>query len=287
MEIRNGLAVANEQPMKAMKSTTATTTMTTAAMPSMKPTTSGMSHPTGIATLSLKNHYDPAFRYYSMPNETKKAHPGNNYPDGEEGEWEWSGAALNKNRKVMATQCVEVRYSLTGTRVLRVYLNEPMTCDELMNRMHNLVARELQAPRLAVKLTFIPVDLTNMAVNVSLVQLHSWVEAWDREYDEQLDPSSDFWKKKECGNPHRCLFCGDPAIDVDTENMKHWPDGPFLTGDEYCERCCPCACCENCAMTIGGEHVCVGCVAEDGIQDLTDGQKRWLSFFRDTSQHEP
>ena len=234
MEIRNKW-IQLEQPMKAMKSTTATTTMTTTAMPSMKPTTSGMSHPTGIATLSLKNHYDPAFRYYSMPNETKKPHPGNTYSDGEEWEWEWSGAALNKNRMVMATICYEVRYSLTGTRVLRVYLNEPMTCDELMNCMHNLVARELQAPRLAVKLTFIPVDMTNMVVNVLLVQLHSWIAEWDPDYDEQLDPSSNFWQNQEHQNPHRCLFCGDPAIDVDVVNMGHH-------GDDYCNRCSPCAC---------------------------------------------
>ena len=111
-----------------------------------------------------------------------------------------------------------------------------------------------------------------MTVRVTVGRLHSWIDERRPDYDERLDPMSDFWMDLDPGWD-RCLLCGDFAIDVDElvdANEKR---------SANCKKCEPCAVCDNCKVTIRGEPVCMGCVEDEEVESLTAAQQRWYSFF--------
>ena len=150
---------------------------------------------------------------------------------------------------------------------------EQMTAFQLKNCVVTLLAEVLPAPRISIRLFWVPSVQAQFDVEFMLGLLTSWIDDLSL-YDEMYDPHSLYWEDH--GPLHKpgmmgCLYCGDSTQDVDDTDVDR---------SELCLRCNPCAVCPQCRCTIRDEPVCMACLKdpeECGL--LTDKQLRWYSFF--------
>ena len=203
--------------------------------------------------ISMEKYFDKSFRYY-FPAQHEELNEWNllrlqarlsqqrQLPQERGDDDDEPGRQERGEEPNMGIKMLEIRMAITGRLILYGDVVEPMTCSQLKSCTHNMLAKELPAPRITLKLLFAPLRAASMTVRVTVGRLHSWVDERRPDYDERLDPMSDFWMDLDPGWD-RCLLCGDFAIDVDE----------LVDAREKrrakCKRCEPCAVCDNCKVT--------------------------------------
>ena len=170
---------------------------------------------------------------------------------------------------------IQVRYKLTGRAVCvcTPLPDEQMTAFQLNNCIITLLAEVLPAPRISIRLSWIPTGRGQFDVELVLNLLTSWIDDVSL-YDESCDPHSQYWADHgPCHPPGMmgCIHCGDSTQDVDDTDVDR---------SELCVRCCPCAVCSQCRCTIQDEPVCIACLEDtEEFGSLTEKELRWYGFF--------
>ena len=93
----------------------------------------------------------------------------------------------------LACSMLQVRYKTTGKAICVCIPAEPMTASQLNNCIVTLLADMLLAPRISIKIIWIPSGPCQFDVEVILCLLTTWVEDIHL-YDEKLDPRSFYWE---------------------------------------------------------------------------------------------
>ena len=171
---------------------------------------------------------------------------------------------------------IRVRYKLTGNQicVCKPLGEEQMTDWQLTNCVTTMLAKLLPAPRISIRLSWIPSGRGEFDVEVFL-NLLTFFDLDASLYDETCDPASVYWEEEApCHSPDMmgCLCCGDSTLDVDsTDPDRRW---------EHCVRCLPRALCSNCRCLIEDVPVCMRCLkSPEDLSFLTEKQLRWYGFF--------
>ena len=192
--------------------------------------------------ISMDKYFDKSFRYYFPAQQHEELNEWNllrlrlsqqrQLPQERGDDDDEPGRQERGEEPKMGIKMLEIRMAITGRLILYGYVVEPMTCSQLMNCTHNMLANELPAPWITLKLLFAPLRAASMTVRVTVGRLHSWIDQRRPDYDKRLDPTSNFWMEVDPGRD-RCIFCGDPAIDVD----KFKDAGERRSAN--CKRCQP------------------------------------------------
>ena len=149
-----------------------------------------------------------------------------------------------------------------------------MTAFELNNCVTTILARDLPAPRICIRLWWSPIGPGNFDVEVVLHPVTGWLHDSDL-YVEQCDPLSEYWEQHAPINMPGmtfCLCCGDSTHNIDLIEGRR--------RSELCVRCEPCAMCCNCRCVVQGTAVCMECVeTPDELIFLSEKQLRWHGSF--------
>ena len=131
---------------------------------------------------------------------------------------------------------ITARHKTTGRAVCvcTPLPGEQMTAFQLSNCVVTLLAEVLPAPRISIRLFWVPRGQTQFDVEFSLGLLTTFIDSVSL-YDEMYDPDSLYWEDH--GPLHKpgmigCLYCGDSTQNVDDTDVDR---------SELCSRCCPCA----------------------------------------------